>query len=172
MEKYPAPLIIIHWLTFILVLLVAYLGLQLENYEFNAENFSHFRNHALIGVSIAVLTIIRLFLKKKYSDDIPDLDYSSSFHASVVNIVHGIIYLLLVIVPLIGFVNVYQTGAFVYDLGGPFPEGATFNDTLHEIHETLAFVLFALIGMHVVGIFMYSVKNKTNLLKRMCLLIK
>jgi cytochrome b561 len=135
MKKYPASIIVLHWLTVLLIAWVAFMGFGLEDYEFNAENFSRFRNHALMGMLILIITLIRLFLLRKHKDRLPQLNYYSNFHKFTVNAVHTLMYLLLIFIPIAGFINVYQTGAFGFCFGKPFPEGAQLSETLHEIHE-------------------------------------
>ncbi len=173
MKKYPKSIIILHWLTLILFVTVFVLGVSMENYKFNAENFNHYRAHALLGMLIMILTIIRLFVKQKHKNDLPpEITYYSKGHKLLVKTVQNLIYVLLIITPLVGFVMVYQTGALQYDLGGPFPEGATFDEGMEILHKSLVFTLTGLIVIHAAGIVIYKMKTGENLLKRMCLLIK
>jgi len=171
-QKYPKSLIILHWLTVVLFAAVFYAGITMEEYEFNEANMNRYRAHALMGVAIMLLTIIRLIIKRKNMDNLPvSITYYSGAHRRFVNLVHSLIYLLMIIAPMVGFVMVYQTGALDYDLGGAFPEGAQFNESLEELHKFLVFALSGLIFIHVAGIVMYNIKNKENLVKRMCLLM-
>jgi len=172
-SKYPKGLIIIHWLTFILLAIVFYIGTTFENYEFNEANMNRYRAHALLGMAIMILTFVRILIKRKNINNLPvEITYYSSAHRTLVNMSHRLIYLLLIFAPLVGFIMVYQTGALTYDLGGPFPEGAHFDDTLEVLHKVLVFALLALVIMHVGGVIMYSKKSGQNLIKRMCLLLK
>ena len=171
-KKYPTSIIIIHWLTVILFALIFYIGITMEKYEFNEANMYRYRTHALLGMGMMILTLIRIIIKRRNIDNLPvEISYYSSMHRSFVNLVQWLIYLLLIFAPLVGFVMVYQTGALSYDLGGPFPEGAHFNEYLVKLHELLVFSLLALVIIHVTGVLMYNLKNKENLLKRMCLLL-
>ena len=172
-KKYPKSLIIIHWLTVILFAVVFYAGITMEDYEFNEANMNRYRFHALLGVLIALLTIIRIFIKRKNKDNLPeDIEYYSPAHEKFVKLVLSLMYPLLIIAPIVGFIMVYQTGALQYDLGGAFPEGAKFNETLEETHKVLIFSLLALIVLHISGVIMYKLKTGENLIKRMCLLVK
>ena len=171
-QKYPKTLIIIHWLTAVLLAVEFYAGISMEEYEFNEVNMNRYRFHALLGVGLLILTIIRLIVKRKNRDHLPEeIHFYSDMHKKFVHAVQNMIYLILIVAPVIGFVMVYQTGALTYDLGGPFPEGAHFNETLEKLHKFLVFLLAGLVGIHVAGIVMYYVKNKENLIKRMCLLM-
>ena len=170
-NKYPKFLIIIHWLTLILLAVIFYVGTTFDEYEFNEINMNRYRLHAILGVSVMVLTIIRAFFKRNNLERMPvEITYYSESHKAFVKIVQKLIYILLIITPMVGFVMVYQTGAISYDFGGPFPIGADFEENLEIMHKIFVFSLLILIVIHVSGIFMYNFKNKDNLIKRMCLL--
>jgi len=181
MKKYPKFIIFAHWLTLILFLINVALGLQLEVVAeeiagteglITPENFKYYRTHALIGAAILIITLIRLFVKIKNKDRLPQLEYYSEFHKKIVNLTHALIYLLLIAVPLVGIINMYQAGVFGVCFGKPFPENAYLSETLSELHETLVKVLFILVAGHVAGVIMYILKTGDNILKRMCLLAK
>ena len=171
--KYPKSMIIIHWLTVILLATEFIAGLTMEDYKFNAENFNRYRFHALLGVAIMIITIIRIIIKNKHKNNLPEaIKYYSPAHKIMVESVLKLIVLLLIVAPIVGFVMVYQTGALQYDLGGPFPEGAKFNETLELTHKILVYLLGGLVFLHVAGVILYKIKTGENLIKRMCLLIK
>ncbi len=167
-QKYPKPMIFLHWFTLILLVIEIILGLNLENKEFAPKDFNWFRAHALLGVLIMILTIVRLFIRMKNKGRLPEIEFYSKMHKAMVTGVHHAMYTLLIVIPAIGFYMVYKTGALQYDLGGPFPEGAKLDEGLHEIHESLVWVLVALVALHVGGVILYKIKTGESLLKRMC----
>jgi len=170
-KKYPKSMIIIHWLTVILVVLVFYRGTIIEELDFVEANMNTFRAHAIPGMLILILTLIRIFVKNKNKNNIPEeITYYSPLHKTLVGIVLKLIYVLLIITPLVGFVMVFKTGAFSYDIGGAFPENASFNETLGVVHKVFVFSLVGLILVHVFGVIVYKIKTGENLVKRMCLL--
>ncbi len=167
-KKYPKSLIFIHWLTFILLLVIYYIGLTLEAYEFNEANMNRYRLHALLGVSVLILTLIRIFIRRKNFESLPPpINYYSNLHKLLVISVHYLLYIFLIFAPLIGFIMVYQTGALSYDLGGPFPTNAEFDHFLAEIHEFSVFTLLALIVIHITGVIIYKLKTDKSILDRM-----
>ena len=172
-KKYPKALIAIHWLTVLLFIVVFLAGKSLENHEFNEVNMNRYRFHALLGMSIMVLTVLRIFVKRKHKNNLPaPINYYSNTHKIIVNLVIKLIYILLLITPLVGFVMVFKTGALTYDLGGEFPTGAHFNETLETIHKTFVFSLLLLIVIHVIGVILYKLKTGENLIKRICTFMK
>ena len=170
--KYPKSLIIIHWLTVVLFAVIFFIGINMEKYEFNEENFNYYRTHALMGMALMVLTVIRIIIKRKNINNLPaEIRYFSNTHKVIATTVQRFLILLLIIAPITGFIMVYQTGALAYDLGGPFPENPHFNETLKDLHKFIVFTLLGLIIMHVAGIIAYKLRTKENLLKRMCLFL-
>lgn len=172
-KKYPKVLIAIHWLTVLLFVVVFLAGKSLENYEFNAVNMNRYRFHALLGMLIMVLTLIRIFVKMKHKNNLPaPINYYSNTHKMMVNLVIKLIYILLIITPLFGFVMVFQTGVLTYDLGGAFPTNPYFNETLETLHKSFVFSLLLLIIIHVIGVILYKLKTGENLIKRICTFMK
>ncbi len=167
-KKYPKSMIMIHWLTLILFVAVFYVGTTLEDFEFNEQNMNRYRLHAFLGISIAFLTLIRIFVRRHNLDNLPPhISFYSSFHKTFYTIVHYLIYIFLIFTPMVGFVMVYQTGALSYDLGGPFPTGAEFDENLEIIHKISVFTLLSLIVIHIAGVIIYKIKSGDNLLTRM-----
>ena len=167
-NKYPKFFRFLHWITFILIVFLFISGLGMDDYPFNEENFFRYKRHALMGMSVLFLTLIRIAYKYKNKDRFPpDIKYYSPLHEKLVKAVHFLMYVLMILVPIVGFYAIYQTGALAYDFGGPFPTGAELNHDLLEIHEFLVFTLGALIVMHVGGVIMYKIKYGENLIQRM-----
>ncbi len=172
-KKYPTSLIVIHWLTVFLLVFVFVKGKSLENIEFNAENMNSFRAHAIPGMFVLILTLVRLFIKKKNKNNLPkEIEYYGSGHKLMVKTVNILIYVLLILTPIIGFIMIYKTGAFAYDFGGTFPTGAHFDDTLEVLHKLFVFSLLGMVVLHVAGVIIYKLKKGENLVKRMCLFLK
>jgi cytochrome b561 len=172
-KKYPKAIIIIHWLTVVLLILVFYRGTLLENLDLTEANINTFRAHAIPGMLILILTLIRLLVKNKKKTSFPDeIEYYSPLHKTAVNIVNKLIYILLILTPLVGFVMIFKTGALSYDIGGAFPENAHFNETLEILHKVFVFSLVGLVIFHVFGVIVYRIKKGENLVKRMCVLLK
>ena len=170
--KYPKAMIIIHWLSFVLLILVFTRGKALEGVDFNVENMNTFRAHAIPGIIILILTLIRVFIKRKNKNNLPkEIEYYSAGHKMMVNIINKLIYVLLIVTPIIGFMMILKTGALAYDFGGAFPTDAHFDETLEVLHKVLVFSLLGMLALHVAGVIMYKIKTGENLVKRMCIFL-
>jgi cytochrome b561 len=172
-KKYPKPMIAIHWLTVILLAIVFIKGKGLEDVEFNESNMNQYRVHALLGMALLILTVIRLFVKKAYKNSLPpEITYYSDGHKTIVNLVNKLLYVFLILTPLFGFIMIFQTGAMTVDFGGAFPKDAHFNETLEVLHKGSIFILVSLVVTHVVGVILYKIKTGENLVRRICKFMK
>ena len=172
-KKYPKAMIFLHWITVILLIFVFVRGKSLENIEFNAENMNAFRSHAVPGMLILILTLIRLFVKNKNKNKVPqEIEYYGVAHKIMVNTVNKLMYVLLILTPMIGFIMIYKTGALTYDFGGAFPADAHFDETFEVLHKAFVFSLLGMVVLHVAGVIIYKVKKGENLIKRMCIFLK
>ncbi len=172
-KKYPKAMIIIHWLTVVLLIFAFIKGKSLENVEFIAENVNVFRAHAILGMFILILTLIRLYVKKRNKTKVPqEIEYNGAAHKLMVNTVNKLMYILLILTPMIGFMMIYKTGALTYDFSGVFPTDAHFDETLEFLHKAFVFSLLGMVVLHIAGVVIYKVKKGENLVKRMCMFLE
>ena len=67
LKKYSNKLVTLHWLTVPLVIFSLVMGiLVLAELPNNAEKIKSLRVHMLVGFVIGLLTLIRIFVKKKH----------------------------------------------------------------------------------------------------------
>lgn len=90
----------------------------------------------------------------------------------VSRITHVLLYTGLVLVPLLGWINASSRGWTVRLLGVvPYPAlsepGSAFGHTMGDVHGILAWVLFALILLHVVAALFHRFVRKDHVLQRM-----
>jgi cytochrome b561 len=153
-----------------MVIIIFIIGLNLEKHEFNAQNMNIYRTHAILGVSLMFLTLLRLYIRRKHINELPPhITYYNKYHKKLVRFVQSLLYIFLIFTPMVGFITVYLTGALSYDLGGPFPTNADFDPDLLTIHKISVFILVTLIVLHIGGVFLYRIKTGENLISRMSL---
>jgi cytochrome b561 len=85
---------------------------------------------------------------------------------------HFFLYIALLLVPLLGWINASSRGWTVRLAGVvPYPPlsrtGSSFGDEMGDVHGILAWVLFALIVMHVVAALFHRFILKDHVLQRM-----
>jgi len=153
--RYSNVAVTLHWTTVALVLLQAYLGFTFALSEEGPARDAVFVWHKTVGVIILLLTLGRLAyrLKNPPPPFPPELPAWERF-AAVWN--HRLFYLLLIAMPIVGFIAVsgFANGPTTPLAGGiqvPVIPGISRStgEMAGEIHELAAYLLIALILVHV-----------------------
>lgn len=153
--RYNNVAIAIHWLTALLVVGQVAGGFLIESMERGPDRAQIFTLHKTIGVTILLLSLIRLGWRvanppPPYPDDMP------RWERIVGTWNHRIFYALLLALPLTGLaaVSARADGPFTDLIGGiPFPVipglSAQTLGALGGLHELLVFATIALVVLHV-----------------------
>jgi len=152
--RYSNATVTFHWITVALVLFQAYLGFRFGWSEPGPDRDYVFLWHKTVGVVILLLTLARLAYRMKNPPPFPPELPAWERIIAVWN--HRLFYLLLIAMPIVGFVAVsgYANGPTTPLLGGievPVIPGVSreAGDLAGEAHEIAAFLLVALILLHV-----------------------
>jgi len=162
-----------HWLTVGLLLVQIPLGLYMVSYG-AATNFAPptgqmYDAHKLIGLAILLVVVLRLGFRLAHGapEDEPTLE---PWQKVVSAINHWAIYLLLVAIPIGGWLAVSFYGPFK-PFGFDLPSLATENKALAEkvfyVHKVAAYALVALIALHVAAALYHYILRRDNVLGRM-----
>lgn len=171
MSRYTIVAIILHWVMATLLLFMIWLGWNMD------DNEVRFQMHKSIGITILFLTVVRIIWRWRnpppvLPDDMPAYEKLAS------HTVHMGFYALMVILPLAGWLLVtiseFKVPTVLYGAISwphlPVP-AAWHTDLLHTIVETIhskgAWVLIALLALHVAGAIKHEVAAETGVLKRM-----
>lgn len=164
-QKFNKGTIAIHWLTAILILILFPLGKYMEGLE-PLEKMGMIKIHAILGILVLILTIIRswLFFKKKRP---ADLKTGSKFNDKLVIWIHNLFYFVLFAIAFSGIATMI--------LGG-YGEAIQLNnfELIKERadiaplkpHGIMALIMMLLLVMHIVGVIKHFVLTKENTLKR------
>jgi len=169
MQKYTKSFAAIHWVHAILIALVLVGGLvNLPDLPKSGEQLAPFKMHMIMGFLVFVVLIIRAILAKK-QPELPPLEMSQA-RESLVKLNHKLLYTFIALTAIsgmataksanIGQVLIFGKDASVYT----GPDGIT--ATLGQIHTISAYVLAALIVMHVAGVISYALKGHSDVFKR------
>lgn len=170
-QRYNTTAIIIHWLMAIMIIAMIGLGLYMTGLEKgSAERSYFFAMHKSIGLSLALLAIFRLVWKLR-SDTPPLPDSTKPIEKKLSAIVHHSLYLLLFLQPITGYISSSFSGYKTKFWGIPLPhwgwKDKDLNHLFTEIHEICAFILIALLLVHIAGAFQHVIKKETGMFKRM-----
>lgn len=163
----------LHWLTLAMIAIQVPLGIFMVSYgertNFAAPTAQMYDSHKLLGLAILAVIVARLIYR--FSAGAPDHEPSlAAWQRVVSSVTHWAMYAMLVVVPMFGWLAVSYYGPFepfgikLPTLVGQHEPSAVF---VFMTHKATAFLLIALIGMHVGAALMHYFVHKDNVLGRM-----
>lgn len=154
---YSATAAAIHWLTAAALALSIGLGLRMTEAG-GTERESALALHISIGVAILLLTVLRIGWRSTHPP--PPLSASSAWEITAASVAHVAFYVLLLAIPLLGWLNISTSNANSYsEVFGfvPWPNipGVASNVGIGELaekaHRVLAYSLCVLLLFHIAG---------------------
>ncbi len=164
-KKFSKATIITHWFTALLILILFPLGKYMEDLPV-AEKMGLIKIHAVLGIIVLVLTIIRTVSFFK-SERPADIKTGSKFNDKLAVYIHNIFYFLLFGIALSGMATMI--------LGGYGDALQTGNIDLIKSHDEIpplkphgimAVIMMILLAMHIVGFLKHWIIKKENTLER------
>ncbi len=146
---------------------MVYRGNTLDIWDGLTNNMYSF--HKLIGIIIFFLVLLRLI--HRWSRGAPDHEPTlEPWQRLVSRLNHWGLYILLLVVPLLGYIGISQYPAlsiFGIPLPGIVPENQPYAAVTFFVHFSLALVLVALAGLHVAAALFHYFIRKDGVLGRM-----
>ncbi|HIF50123.1 MAG TPA: cytochrome b [Thiotrichaceae bacterium] len=170
-QRYNTTAVIIHWIMAILIIMMIGLGLYMTGLEKgSAERSWFFGLHKSLGLTLALLAIIRLVWKmRSISPALPD--FVAPIQRKTAIATHHLLYLMMFIQPVSGYISSSFSGYKTKFWGIPLPHWGSkqpeLNKLFTEIHEISAFCLTALLVLHICGVIYHMHRKETQLLRRM-----
>ena len=156
--RYSKPAVSFHWITAVLVFVQVYLGLRFGLSEPSAARDEIFIWHKSVGVLILLVVFARLTYRLKNPPP-PFPPELSAFERFAATWNHRLFYLLLIAMPVVGWVAVsgYANGPTTPLLGSiPVPVfpgvSKETGDVAGELHEMAAYLLVALLTLHLAAV--------------------
>jgi cytochrome b561 len=171
--RYAAPARCIHWLTVAAASVIILLGLWIAYFRPEEEAFKLrlYNIHESLGVTVWVLTLIRLAYRRRHPPPPLPADTPAAIRLAA-HATHVSLYVLLLTLPIIGFLATNAWG-FPLSVFGvlPLPAPVGKDEELAKLlalaHRIGAFAIIALIGGHVAGALYHTLIRKDGLLHRM-----
>ena len=167
--RYRPAAIAFHWCMFGLVVIVGVLGLLHDSWPKQTQGF-WINFHALVGLVLWCVLLARFVYRLRHAP--PTLPAGTgALSRRWSSPVHLLLYGLMFIIPMIGFVTfvyhgrVFNFGIFDLDFGGG-KDRAIFEPT-EDIHGYLAYALFALAGLHALAALWHRFVLHDGVLARM-----
>lgn len=166
---YDAVARMLHWLTVVLITMQFVIGWTMPDIHKDTRPIGLIAWHLGVGATLIAVMAIRVIWRLTHR---PTPDELSPQLRVVSNITHFLLYAGLVLVPLLGWINASSRGWSVRLLGViPYPalgeSGSVFGHEMGDVHGYLAWVLLALIGLHVSAALFHRFILKDHVLDRM-----
>jgi cytochrome b561 len=171
-RKYSGTAMALHWLIALLIIGGFALGWVMTDIPgFTPAKLKYFAWHKWIGVTAMALIIIRLVWRATHTP--PPLPATTGRTAAMAaHGVHHLLYLLMVCVPVSGYIYSSIAGIQVVYLGlvplptlvGPHPE---LRHLFRNIHVYLDWTLFAVVILHFLAVVKHQLLDRDRLLSRM-----
>ncbi|WP_461478629.1 cytochrome b [Pararhodobacter aggregans] len=166
--RYHPALVTLHWLIALLVMLALFAGSLVISDMPNTEpsKIDALRIHAIMGVSIGALMLIRLLVRWRTAHPAP-ASSGIALADRLAPLAHGALYVLVLLMAASGIALSVQSGLGEALFGtGTLP--ADFHAfTPRLVHGLIADLLIALIVLHVAAALYHALIRRDGLLKRM-----
>lgn len=161
----------LHWVTALLVLTAIPIGLWIANAEFSLAILPFFARHKTLGILVLFLIISRI-LWHRFTPPPVSLPHGIAWQDRLARWVHLAFYILLVAMPLSGWIASSATGIDtvvfgIWTLPAIAPASETWENIGFLVHGILGKVLIALIILHVGGALFRTVVKRDGTLARM-----
>jgi len=175
-NRYTATAIALHWLTAALLVASFSLGLYMVGLKLSPLKLRLYSWHKWVGVTIFLVIAVRMVWRATHVP--PALATTSpkwQQSAAVVN--HWLLYMLLVCIPISGWLMSSAYGVPVVYLGvlrlpDLLHKSKEIGDALKTLHESLAFTMLALVAVHSLAALKHHLVDRDDVLHRMLPLIK
>jgi cytochrome b561 len=170
-ERYNNVHIALHWLIALMIFITFPLGLYMADLKPSPTMLKLFSYHKWIGVTIFFLVAIRLAWRRTHPVP-PPIAGMPRWQEIASIAIHHTLYLLMVIIPLSGWLMSSADGYQTVWLGiVPLPDlldkNKELGDTLGEVHEFLNWTMLVLVGLHAAAAIKHQFIDKDGLMQRM-----
>lgn len=171
MMRYSMPAVVLHWLVALLILVAFPLGVYMHELPLSPDKLRLYSYHKWIGVSVLLLVAIRLAWRLTHTP--PPLPASvAAWQRQASAVVHGVLYLLMIAIPLSGWLMSSAKGFQTVWFGVlPLPDlvgrDQALGEALAEVHEALNFTLLTLVVVHVAAALQHHFVERQPFLQRM-----
>jgi cytochrome b561 len=169
-ERFSRPLITLHWLIGIAIIALLALGLYMVGLPRGVPFKSALINfHKSLGMTIFLLVLVRIVVRTVYGR--PPLPPMRAWQRAAARATQGLLYVVMVVMPLTGYLgssfNTYGTrfwGILLPKWGWDDKGQRHFWFTIHEI---CAWILIALVVLHIAGALKHQLVDRDGLMRRM-----
>jgi len=170
-RRYTATAIALHWLVVLLILCSAALGLYMVGLPFSPAKLKLYSWHKWIGVSIFLVALLRALWRLAHPA--PAMPAATPrWQRAAAAASHLLLYLLVIVIPLSGWVMSSALGVQTVYLGVlPLPDLLAKDKALGEqlklVHGALNWTLAAVVAVHIAAALRHHFVDRDDVLQRM-----
>ena len=173
---YTRTAIALHWLIALLIFALFPVGLYMVGLPLSPEKLRIYSYHKWTGVTVFLLALLRLAWRLTHGAPPPPAAMPP-WQRRLAAVSHGALYLLLLVIPLSGWVMSSALGVPVVYFGVlPLPDLVAKNKELGEavkvVHASLNFTLAALVVLHAAAALKHHLVDRDDVLVRMIPFLK
>jgi cytochrome b561 len=170
-NKYTPVAQLFHWSMFVLIAGLLALGFIMTDLPLSPEKLQYYSWHKWAGVTVFVLVWLRLLWRATHR---PPAHPGSmtAFQSMIANWVHAWLYLLMIIIPVTGWILSSAKGVQTVWFGVlPLPDlvqkDKELGHFMHEVHETLNYLLMLTVALHFLAAIKHHVIDRDHILTSM-----
>ncbi|WP_067515866.1 cytochrome b [Endozoicomonas ascidiicola] len=172
-EKYTVPMRLMHWVASLMILALIGVGWYMTGLDRSVSyKFDLYHWHKSFGVLVLFLFVARLVMR--HLSKVPELPATMPSHEKKLgSLIHVLLYLLMLAVPLSGYLMSSAGGRDVPLFNLVMPSLMEKNEELagvfHEIHVLIPYIMLGIIALHILGALKHRFFDKPehDVLKRM-----
>ena len=170
-NRYTTTAMALHWLTALFVFATFPLGVYMHELALSPLKLQLVSYHKWLGVTIFLLTVARLAWRATHIPP-PLPETIPLWQQRAAHSLHFLLYVLLLVIPLTGWLMSSAKGFPVVYLGlvqlpDLVDKDKALGDLLAEVHEMLNFGLLLLVGMHIAAALKHHFIEHDDTLRRM-----
>jgi cytochrome b561 len=168
---YPPTSKLLHWLVAVCVLTTAPVAIAMVNVSPGPTQDALYNFHKSLGVLILGLMILRLINRIVAGAPPPEPDIEP-WQKTVSSAVHGLLYLMLLAMPIVGWVANSAYGAptpffGLFTLPKLVADNKELATTLFTLHRWAGFLVILLVAVHIGGALFHVLVRRDQVLQRM-----
>lgn len=161
---------LLHWTIAVLLVGLVCVGWYMMSIEDQPNSGWYFDMHKSFGLVAASLILLRIVWRVTHKPAPLPLSVPR-WQVKVALLVQGLLYVCMIVMPLTGFIGASFSKHAIVFFGLPLPSWVNPNhdiaELFFEVHETVAWILVALVGLHVLGAFKHLFIDKDAVFQRM-----
>ena len=170
-QKYTPTAITLHWLIALMIAIAFFVGLYVADLDVSPWQLKVLTWHKWLGVTIALLVLFRIFWRFTHRPPVLPAGMSDLMK-KLSGVTHLAIYLLMAIVPVLGWLHSSASGVTVVylnliSLPNLVGKDKALSHLFGELHENAAWALVVLVVLHAGAALKHQLVDKDNLLARM-----